>query len=170
MNTSKGHSNKPLINITDGKKLGEVKGLYLDADMRLVTGVYVGSEGIINRKELAIPRSAVQVIGVDAWLVSASDAVVPLAEIPESSSFVPVSSLRGREVQTEGGTMLGVVEDVILDSQAQVLGFSLGKVYAKGPLEAKKAIVREAVTDLGGEEKPMTAILAQAESLSIPSI
>lgn len=170
MNTSKGHSNKPLISITDGKKLGEVKGLYLDPDMRLVTGVYVGSEGIINRKELAIPRSAVQVFGIDVWLVSGSDAVVPLTDIPDSASFTLASSLRGLEVQTEGGTMLGVVEDVILDAQAQVLGFSLGKVYAKGPLSEKKAIVREAIIDLGGEEKPMTAILAQAESLSIPSV
>jgi hypothetical protein len=77
------------------------------------------------------------------------------------------------EVVFSGGPTavgVGVVEDVIFDSQAQVLGFSLGKVYAKGPLEAKKAIVREAVTDLGSEEKPMTAILAQAESLSIPSV
>jgi uncharacterized protein YrrD len=136
----------------------------------MVTGVYMGSEGIINRKELAIPRCAVQVIDIDAWLISASDAIVPLAEIPDSAAFIQAGSLRGREVQTEGDTMMGVVEDVILDSQGQGLGFSLSKVYAKGPLEAKKAIDREAVTDLGGEEKTMTAILAQAESLSIPSV
>ena len=79
------------------------------------------------------------------------------------------ADLRGREIQTEGGTKLGVVEDVILDSEARVLGFTLGKVYAQGPLAEKKAIVRDAITDLGSKDKAMTAILAQAESLTIPS-
>jgi hypothetical protein len=50
-----------------------------------------------------------------------------------------------------------------------VLGFTLGKVYAQGPLAEKKYIVREAISDLGNKDKPMTVILAQAEALTIPS-
>lgn len=169
MTTSKDHSNKPLISITDGKKLGEVKGLFLDNEMRQVTAVFLGKEGIISRKVLAIARSAVQVYGIDAWLVSGSDKVVTLEKIPESTAFVLISDLRGREVQTEGGTKLGTVEDAVLDSEMRVLGFTLGKVYAQGPLADRKTIAREAITDLGNKDKPMTAILAQAESLSIPS-
>jgi sporulation protein YlmC with PRC-barrel domain len=169
MITSKDHSNKPLISITDGKKLGEIKGLYLDRDMRQVTGVFLGTEGFFNRKAQAIARSDVQVYGIDVWLVAGSDKVIALEDIPDSATFVLASDLRGREVQTEGGTKLGVVEDVMLDGEARVLGFTLGKVFAEGPLNAKKYVVREAVTDLGSKEKPMTAILAQAESLTIPS-
>jgi sporulation protein YlmC with PRC-barrel domain len=134
MITSKDHSNKLLISITDGKKLGEVKGLYLDRDMRQVAGVFLGTEGFIKRKAQAIARSDVQVYGIDAWLVSGSDKVMTLADMPDSASFTLVSDLHGREVQTEGGTKLGVVEDVVLDSEARVLGFSLGQVYAEGPL------------------------------------
>jgi uncharacterized protein YrrD len=169
MITSKDHSNKPLISMTDGKKLGEIKGLYLDGDMRQVAGVFLGSEGFIKRKAQAIVRSDVQVYGIDAWLVTGPDKVAALTDMPDSSSFILVSDLKGREIQTEGGTKLGVVEDVILDKEARVLGFTLGQVYAEGPLAEKKHIVREAITDLGSKEKPMTAILAQAESLTIPS-
>ncbi len=43
MITAKEQSNKPLISITDGKKLGEIKGLYLDNDMRQVAGVRLRS-------------------------------------------------------------------------------------------------------------------------------
>ncbi|HSL44415.1 MAG TPA: PRC-barrel domain-containing protein [Anaerolineales bacterium] len=168
MITSKDHSNKPLISITDGKKLGEVKGLFLDGEMRQVTAVFLGKEGIINRKVLAIARSAVQVYGIDAWLVSGSDKVMTLENIPDSATFTLANDLRGREVQTEGGTKLGTIEDVVLDSEMRVLGFALGKVYAQGPLAERKAIAREAITDLGNKDKPMTAILGQAESLSIP--
>ena len=169
MITSKEHMNKPLVSLTDGKKLGEIKGLYLDLDMRQVAGVFLGTEGLIKRKTLAIPRSAVQVYGIDVWLVSGPDVVMALEDIPDSATFTLVSDLRGREVQTEGGTKLAIVEDVLLDSETRVLGFSLGKVYAEGPLDERKAIIREAITDLGSEDKPMTAILAQAESLTIPS-
>jgi sporulation protein YlmC with PRC-barrel domain len=167
--TSKEHSNKPIISITDGKDLGEIKGLYLDLDMHQMAAVSIGTEGIINRKVLAIARSDVQVYGIDAWLVSGPDVVVTLEEIPDSASFTLVSDLRGREIQTEGGTKLCTVDDVIMDNEAHVLGFSLGKVYAQGPLAERKAIVREAITDLGNKEKPMTANFTQAESLVMPS-
>lgn len=169
MITSKEHANKPLVSITDGKDLGEIKGLYLDLDMRQVAGIFLGTEGIINRKVLAIARNDVKVYGIDVWLVAGPDVVKTLEDIPDSAAFTLVSDLRGREIQTEGGTKLCVVEDVILGSEAHVLGFTLGKVYAQGPLAERKAIVREAITDLGSKEKPMTANLSQAESLTIPT-
>lgn len=168
MKTSKEHSNKALISITDGKKQGEIKDLYLDQDMRQVAGVLLGKEGLISRKSLMIARSAIQVYGIDVWLVSGSDKVVKQDDIPESATFTLVGDLRGREIQTEGGTKLGVIEDVILNDEAHVLGFTLGKVYVQGPLAERKTIAREAVSNLGSKKEPMTIILAQAESLVLP--
>jgi sporulation protein YlmC with PRC-barrel domain len=169
MITSKEHSNKPIISITDGKKLGEVKDLYLDQDMRQVVAVFLGKEGLISRKALMIARSAVQVYGIDAWLVSGSDTVMKQEDIPESGSFTLVGELRGRELQTEGGTKIGVIDHVILDGEARVLGFGLGKVYAQGPLAERKTIAREAILNLGTTKEPMIINLAQAESLAVPS-
>jgi uncharacterized protein YrrD len=169
MITSKDHSNKPIISITDGKKLGEVKDLYLDQDMRQVIAVFLGREGLISRKTLVIARSAVKVYGVDAWLVSGSDTVMKPEDIPESGTFTLVGELRGRELQTEGGTKIGVIDHVILDNEARVLGFGLGKVYSQGPLAERKAIARDAILSLGTSKEPMTINLAQAESLALPS-
>jgi sporulation protein YlmC with PRC-barrel domain len=169
MITSKEHSNKPIISITDGKKLGEVKDLYLDQDMHQVAAVFLGKEGLISRKTLVIARSAVQIYGIDVWLVSGSDTVMGPEDIPELGTFTLVGDLRGREIQTEGGTKIGVIDHVILDSEARVLGFGLGKVYAQGPLAERKAIVREAIVNLGNTKEPMTINLAQAESLALPS-
>lgn len=169
MFTTKEHSNKPIISITDGKKLGEVKDLYLDQDMRQVAAVFLGKEGLINRKTLMIPRSAVQVYGIDVWLVSGSDTVSGPETMPESETFTLVGDLRGRELQTDGGTKIGVIDHVILDSEARVLGFGLGKVYAQGPLAERKTIVRDAILNLGSMKEPMTIDLTQAESLTLPS-
>jgi uncharacterized protein YrrD len=169
MITSRELSNKPLISITDGKKLGEIKDLFLDHDMRQVAAVFLGKEGLINRKTLLIARSALQVYGVDAWLVSGSDTVLGMDGVPESDTFILLSDLRGREVQTEGGTKIAVIDHVILDHEARVLGFGLGKVYAQGPLAERKALAREAIMDLGDAKKPMTVDLAQAETRALPA-
>ena len=169
MITSRDQSGKPIFSITDGKRLGEVKDLYLDQEMRQVAAVFLGREGLINRKTHMIARSAVQVYGMDAWLVSGSDTVVGPDDIPESGSFVLVGDLRGKELQTEGGTKIGVIDHVILDNEARVLGFGLGKVYSQGPLAQRKAIARDAVIHLGAAREPMTINLAQAESLALPS-
>ena len=96
MITSKDHSGKPLISITDGKKLGELKDLYLDQEMRQVTAVFLGKEGLISRKTLVIPRSSIQVYGIDAWLVSGSDTVVQPEDVPESGTFTLVGDLDER--------------------------------------------------------------------------
>ena len=168
MITSKEHSNKAIISITDGKKLGEVKDLYLDQDMRRVAAVFLGKEGLINRKTLVIARSAVQVYGIDVWLVSGPDTTIGAENIPELGTFTLVGELRGREIQTEGGTKIGVIDSVILDNEAHVLGFGLGKVYSQGPLAERKTIGRKAILNLGNTKDPMTINLAQAESLTLP--
>lgn len=168
MITSKEHSGKLLISITDGKKLGKVEGLYLDRDVRQVVGVFLGTEGFINRKALAIVRDAVQIFGVDVLLAAGSDKVTALESIPDSATFILVDDLRGRDVQTEGGTRIGVMEDVLLDSELRVLGIALGKVHVQGPLAERKAIARDAITSLGSKDVPMTAVMEKAESMTIP--
>jgi sporulation protein YlmC with PRC-barrel domain len=169
MITSKELSNKPIISITDGKRLGEVKDLYLDQDLRQVAAIFLGKEGLINRKTLVIPRGVVQIYGIDVLLVSGSDTISGLEAIPESGTLTLVGDLRGRELQTEGGTKVGVIDHVILDHEARVLGFGLGKVYAQGPLAERKTIARDAILNVGNAQEPMTINLAQAESGALSS-
>jgi sporulation protein YlmC with PRC-barrel domain len=168
MLTGKSHLSKSLVSITDGKIVGEIKDLYLDREMHEVSAVFLGREGLIKRKTNLLPRAAVHIFGVDVWLISGSDKVVGPEEVPDSDTFVLVGELRGREIVTEGGTKIGVVDDVILDPEARVLGFLLGKVHVQGPLAERKTIAREAVTKLGSKDAPMAVVLAQAESLTVP--
>jgi len=148
MFTSKEITNRMVISINDGKKLGQIEDVYLDLDFRHVVGIYLGSEGLIRRKEKAILRSDVQVLGIDAWLVTNADAIVPLSTIPDSATFTLVNNIRGREIQTDGGTKLGVIEDVILNLDSRSLVFSLVKVYVSWTALLKEGVVvRDAVYD-----------------------
>ncbi len=168
MFASKEQLDKPLISVTDGKKLGEIKDIYLDQDMHQMAAVHLGREGLVNRRSLLIPRSAVQLFGVDAWLISGSDKVIDEEDLAESGTFTLIGELHGREIQSEGGTKVGVIEDVIFNDQGGVLGFALGKVYMQGPLSERKAVAREAITSLGSKNKPMITGLEEAESLALP--
>jgi sporulation protein YlmC with PRC-barrel domain len=168
MLTVKSHLNKSLVSITDGKIIGEIKDLYIDREMHQVAAVHLGKEGLLKRKSLMLPRAAVHIFGVDVWLVTGSDKVVGPDEITDADTFVLVDDLRGREVETEGGTKIGVVDDVVLDAEARVLGFVLGKVHVQGPLAERKTIAREAVTKLGSKDGPMSVVLAQAETMTLP--
>ena len=90
-------------------------------------------------------------------------------DLPDSATYILADGLRGREIESEGGTKVGVIEDVILDAQCSVLGFALGKVYMQGPLSERKSIARDAITNLGTSKKPMTTVLEKAESLELPA-
>jgi len=164
MLTFKQHQNKPLISLIDGKKLGEVKDLYLNEALTQVVAVYLKSEGIIGRKALIIERSHIQVYGLDAWLVTNSEIVMELNALPGSEKLILASDLRGRDVHTEGGSRIASVEDILLDRHANVLGFTLGKVYAPGPLSERKTIARATFTGFGDKKNPMTVKLAEAEA------
>jgi sporulation protein YlmC with PRC-barrel domain len=167
---AKQHLNKPLFSIVDGKKLGEIKDLYLDGALNRVAAVFLGTEGLLRRKSLAIDRGSIQVLGVDTWLVIGSDRVTEFSSLADTNSLVLVSELKGREIQTEGGTKIGTVEDIVLDEKANVLGFTLGKVYVQGPLAERKIITRAAITNIGSKDTPMTTIFARAEESLVPEM
>ncbi len=90
------------------------------------------------------------------------------------ASYLFCDELRGREMTTEGGTRVGTIDDILLDPDACVLGFSLAKVFVRGPVADKKHIVRSAVTalglkvtSLGATDQPMIVDLSKAETLSL---
>ncbi len=167
MTTGKELQHTALISMTNGKIIGQIKDLYFDPDLSRVAAVFLGKEGVLRRHAHAIGREAIQVYGEDVWLVAGPDSVVNRKALPDSVHFVLLSDLRGREIQTEGGTTIGTVEDVILDAQANVTGFALGKVKMKGPLRERKTIARAAVTGMGGKGVPMTAAMDRAETMAL---
>lgn len=167
MTATKEFQGKILIGATDGKKLGEVKDVYLDQAVTKVIAAYLGKEGIINRRSLLLDIGKVQLFGIDAWLINGSDTVQDKAEVAGSAAYLLADDVRGREIQTDGGTKIGTVGDVIVDSSLNVVGFALSKIAVEGPIAERRAIARATISELGGAERPMITVLEQAESLNI---
>ena len=118
MFTGKYHIGKPIISVSDGRRLGTLKDLYVDLELTQVVGVSLGSEGLFSRKELCVERSNVLVFGVDAILVKQDDVIVDGAPTCELGTWLRRDQLPGRQIATSGGTLVGTVDDIILDDSA----------------------------------------------------
>ncbi len=158
---------KPIITIDEGRHIGKVKDLYVDQNLTQMTGIHLGKEGLIRRKENLIPREKVVVFGVDAVLVVSHTSITDSNEV-EIDSWIKLDGLIGREIDTPGGTKRAVLGDIILDITGRVIGFALSKVAVDGPIAETRAISREVVVDNGNEDGVMTIYLTRAEQLGLP--
>jgi sporulation protein YlmC with PRC-barrel domain len=154
---------KLIISITDGRSLGSVKDIYVNNDLRWITAVFTGHEGLIKRKLFLIPRDSVSVFGIDAILVKHNDVIVEEQEQPEVENWTRLSKLRGREVNTPGGTKVGSVGDIIIGEHGEITGFALSQVRVEGPIQQHGTIPRLALIDTGNEETVMTIDITKAE-------
>lgn len=167
MRFGKDLNGKAIITINDGRNIGAVKDIYVNETLGWITGIYVGSEGLIRRKPLLIDRDHVVVFGVDAILVDKADIIREEAEHSTAVSWIRLDDLRGREVDTPGGTKVGAIDDIIIGAEAEITGFALGRVYVEGPIAERAQIPREAMIDTGNrrDDKVMTIDLPKVEAL-----
>ncbi len=157
---------KPIISITDGRLLGSVKDIYINDELYWLSGLFLKNEGMIRRKAHIIPREAVVVYGLDAILVRNSESVTTDKEHDEADQWLRLEKLRGRPVDTPGGTKVGNIGDVILDEEGRVTGFALGKIHVSGPIAAEGTIPRQALIDTGGDnDDAMTVDLTKIERI-----
>jgi sporulation protein YlmC with PRC-barrel domain len=162
------YMNKPLISVTNGRRVGEIKDLYLDPQTHQVAAVLIAREGLINRKVTLVYRSAIQVYGEDAWLLNTADDVTEtLEEAP--ADWLQVSELRGREVSTDGGTKLGSVGDVVLDDNGSLAALTLGRVWVQGPLAETRRIPIQALLRIGERGQSVIVDLSRAETEAMPA-
>lgn len=156
--------NKPIYTLDEGKLIGKAQDLFLDDSLEVVLGLYLGAQGLVRRKNQLIRSGDVSVFGVDAILVKNADAVTDDSSLAAAKAWLRRDKLAGREVDTPGGTRLGVIGDIILDATGRITGFGLSRVYVEGPLAEKRVIDRGAVLDVGNEDGGMTVDLNRLEA------
>jgi sporulation protein YlmC with PRC-barrel domain len=158
---------KPIYSVTDGRLVGKVKDLYLDSNLERIIGLYLGSEGLFNRRDMIVNRERVILLGIDTILAADSDIVLDEAQVDDLESWMRRQDLIGRNVDTSGGTRVGVIGDIMINDEGTVLGFKLTRIVMEGPITRKQAIAREVVVDTGAQDGVMTIDLAQAEQHSL---
>ncbi len=165
MRLSRELDGKTIVSISDGRILGKTKDVYLDPDLRNMTGFHIGREGLIKRKDILIQQADIVLLGQDAILVKDSDVFTDDQQLTEAKLWLRQDDLDGRQVVTPGGTKLGIVGDVVLDDAGVVMEIALSRVLVEGPLAEKRNIPRNAVLDVGKDDEPMMVDLAKMEKL-----
>lgn len=151
----------PIVSLENGEIVGHVKDLFIDKALHVVEAAYLGSKGMFNRQTQFVSRERIAILGRDTVLVESGHIVL---EGDEAPGWLRRDDLRGREVDTPGGTRIGQVDDVILDEKGRIAGLSLGRVYVSGPIAQNRAIKRAAILDVGAEDSVITVNLSRAEA------
>jgi len=147
----------------DGRRLGEVKDLYLDDELMEVVGIFLGREGLLRPTPRFVERRDIALFGIDALLAESPFTVYEKDEAPEPPGWLRLDQLQGREVRTPGGTKIGKVGDVVLDEEGRITGFSLVNLSVRGPVAEADAVGRSALVNVEDEQGAMTMDLAEAE-------
>ena len=167
MRLSKDILDKPIISVDEGRHLGKAKDLLVDKELTRMTGIFIRREGMFRRKTIYIPHERVVVFGIDAILIESSDAITD-SRISPMGDWIELKTMFGRTIDTPGGTKVATLGDVVLNDEALITGFTLGKVYLSSPIAENGAIARAAVIDAGHEDGTMTINIDKAERFGFP--
>lgn len=147
--------NKPIINIQNGAKIGNLVDLLFDPETLQIAGLSIshanmrGLSSFFNRDTDTLPASAVQVWGKDVILVHSQEMVNEVKN-PGAEKWVRLSNqLHGFPVVSTDGTRVGQVDDVLVDTRGRIAGYDLSQVYIDGPLKESKRIPIQATSSLG---------------------
>lgn len=163
---------KSIVSISDGRIIGPVRELYLDRSLELIMAVMIGDGGFLGlgsegglfgRRSGMVRREDVVLFGIDTILIKDSKAVKRSDQIAEVGDWLSRAKLKGRPVDTPGGTKIGILGDIVFDNEGRIVGFKLSQALVEGPIARKRAITREVVVDTGNEDGVMTIDLSKAE-------
>jgi uncharacterized protein YrrD len=146
-------SGLPIVDVSTGDDVAEVRDLIFDPSQGVVKGFTLGKRGFFGgrRREL-LPVEAVRSIGTHAVMVESVDAITDPASAPPdvASSVERSADVTDDMVVTESGRELGRVRDVVLvgGGTPRVVGFQIGGGAAGDgfiPIETHSAVSASAL-------------------------
>ena len=138
-----------IITVTRGEIVGKVKDVLIDPEKWEIAALVLPSKAF--RKETnIIPRGVVHIFGRDVVLVKSNEAMPRDDTLEHVASLIAVSGeMKGRQIATEKGVRVGVLNDIVVDEAGKVVAYDLAKVYVKGPIAESKEIPFHATRSVG---------------------
>jgi len=141
---------KPVVSITNGEIIAKIETILINPNTRAVAALSFTQGGLLNRETQLIPAEEVRVWGEDVILVSGPDVFVQKEGLTGYKDYLSVSDqLKDREVVSQEGKRIGILNDVLIDNEGQLVGYDLSKVFIEGPVADNKRISIEATHALG---------------------
>ncbi len=118
---------RAVVDVGTAKKLGTVDEVLLDPRGRQIAGLVVSEGGSLlgGQHHLIVPAAALRAMGEDAITVSDAGDTGSMADDP--GALPRLSKLLGRKVVTQGGKLLGSLDDVLVEgANGRISGYALG--------------------------------------------
>jgi uncharacterized protein YrrD len=141
---------KSVISITNGEIVAKIENVLINPNTRAVAALSFTRGGLLNRETRLVPAEEIRVWGEDVILVNGPDVFVQKEDLTGYEEYLSVGDqLKGRDVVSQDGKRIGILNDVLIDSQGQLVGYDLSKVFIEGPVADTKRIGIEATHALG---------------------
>jgi uncharacterized protein YrrD len=148
--TTQSIKGRAIVSIQNGKKIGSVSDVVVDADKLEVAGLVLSKGTLFDRESLMIPAEQVQVWGQDVILVRSHDLPQEQMTVPEGKRWIYTEdNLRGRYVVSVDGKRIGQINDIIISPDGKLQAYQLSQVYVEGPLQESKRINASSTHSLG---------------------
>jgi sporulation protein YlmC with PRC-barrel domain len=119
---------RAVVDLDAAEKVGGLVEIVLDPASQRVAGLIVSQQpgGLGKGRQLVLPAPAVRAVGPDA--ITVRRGCEPGFELWQLSGLPRLSQLIGRKVVSYSGSLLGTIDDVLIDdTDGRILGYALGK-------------------------------------------
>ena len=141
---------KPVVSLTNGEIIAKVETVLINPNTRAVAALSFTKGGLLSRATRLLPAEEIRVWGEDVILVSGPDIFVQEEDLTGYDEYLSVGDqLKGREVVSQDGKRIGILNDVLIDDEGHLVGYDLSKVLIEGPVADSKRISVEATHALG---------------------
>ena len=149
-----------IVTVTHGEIVGKVKDVLIDPDRFEIAALVLPTRGL-KKTVMVLPRGVIHMFGKDVVLVKSNEAMPRDNTLSSVASLIAVSGeMKGRQVATEKGVRVGLLNDVLVDEDGKVVGWDLSKVFITGPVAESKQIPFGATRSVGPD-----LIIVDADSL-----
>jgi sporulation protein YlmC with PRC-barrel domain len=126
---------RSVVDVDSAEKLGQVEDLIVDPKQGQLAGLVVshGPSLLGGGVSVVVPATAIKAIGPDLLTVRRAETAASVAALDPLPRW---SRLTGRKVVSQGGKVLGTIEDVVFDPEShRVGGYPLRTSGAGGGLD-----------------------------------
>lgn len=130
----------PVASQQDGAKVAEVTDAIVHPKTGELVGFWVKTLGFFGN-QLALSARDVIAYDLNGMVIADQDALVDPAEIQAFTKFNKSGKWIGKKVVTESGEVLGAVEDLVMQTDLDILS----KIYVGGFLRPSRIIEKDQI-------------------------
>lgn len=152
----------PVIDLSTGKEIGEVKDVVIDAENYRMVGVLLCHAGWF-RSGKGIMREQLKSMGPDSLTVESEAAIVQEEVLVLNGRTLSKEDILGKHIVTTEGKTVGMLADIYVDAATGALtGYEISDSVITDLLEGRKQMPLPAIQKIGEE----TVIVSDEQELN----